>query len=108
MTKSIAYTPELVASIVSAYEAGTSLEEIAKEAGKTVPMIRSKLVAEKVYVAKGKTLSTETRPSAVRKSTLVAKVSEMLGGDKSLESLEKATKQDLEYLVKTLGEYFGE
>ena len=48
------YTPELTGQIVSAYQAGTAVEEIAETIGKSVRSVRSKLVREGVYVAKEK------------------------------------------------------
>ena len=48
------YTPELTGQIMSAYQAGTAVEEIAETIGKSVRSVRSKLVREGVYVAKEK------------------------------------------------------
>ena len=48
------YSPELTGQIVSAYQAGTAVEEIAETIGKSVRAVRSKLVREGVYVAKEK------------------------------------------------------
>ena len=48
------YSPELTGQIVSAYQAGTAVEEIAETIGKSVRSVRSKLVREGVYVAKEK------------------------------------------------------
>ena len=47
-------SPELTGQIVSAYQAGTAVEEIAETIGKSVRSVRSKLVREGVYVAKEK------------------------------------------------------
>ena len=52
--KKVNYTPEVTAEIVSAYQAGTAVEEIAETIGKSVRSVRSKLVREGVYVAKEK------------------------------------------------------
>ena len=48
------YSPELTGQIVSAYQAGTAVEEIAETIGKSDRSVRSKLVREGVYVAKEK------------------------------------------------------
>ena len=52
--RKIIYSPELTGQIVSAYQAGTAVEEIAETIGKSVRSVRSKLVREGVYVAKEK------------------------------------------------------
>ena len=52
--KKVNYSPELTGQIVSAYQAGTAVEEIAESIGKSVRSVRSKLVREGVYVAKEK------------------------------------------------------
>jgi len=52
--RKVNYTPELTGQIVSAYQAGTAVEEIAETIGKSVRSVRSKLVREGVYVAKEK------------------------------------------------------
>ena len=49
--RKVNYTPELTGQIVSAYQAGTAVEEIAETIGKSVRSVRSKLVREGVYVA---------------------------------------------------------
>ena len=54
MAKAINYSPELTAQIVSDYQAGTSVEDIAVQIEKSVRSVRSKLVREGVYVAKPK------------------------------------------------------
>ena len=53
--KKVNYTPEMTAQIVSDYQAGTSVDDIAVAVGKSVRSVRSKLVREGVYVAKEKT-----------------------------------------------------
>ena len=52
--KNVNYTPEMTAQIVSDYEAGVSVDEIAEAINKSVRSVRSKLVREGVYVAKPK------------------------------------------------------
>ena len=53
--KKVNSTPEMTAQIVSDYQAGTSVDDIAVAVGKSVRSVRSKLVREGVYVAKVKT-----------------------------------------------------
>ena len=101
MTKSVTYTPELLATITEKYLAGVSLETISKEVDKTVPSIRSKLVAEKVYVPKKAVAKTGDAP--VRKIALARKIAELTGIE-SLDSLEKASKAELSLLVAFLSE----
>jgi hypothetical protein len=105
MTKAKAWDSALTEKAVSAYQAGTDLETIAKEMGKTVPAVRSKLVAEKVYQ------KPEARKvggaSSVRKMSIVRDVAKMLEIE-SLDSFEKATKADLETLKAALTELIGE
>ena len=52
--RKVNYSPELTGQIVSAYQAGVVVEEIAESIGKSVRSVRSKLVREGVYVAKEK------------------------------------------------------
>ena len=53
MAKTPNYTPEMVDTAVTMYQAGgnTSLDTIATELGRTVRSVRSKLVREGVYIA---------------------------------------------------------
>ena len=106
MTKSVAYSAELVSAIVEKYTTGVAIEEIAKEVGKTVPMIRSKLVSEGVYKAKAK-ISNGTGAVAVRKIALARQIASKFDIE-SLDSLEKASKADLEALLTAITEMVGE
>ena len=106
MAKAQAWTKESTAQLVSAYvEAGKDneqLEVIAKEMGKTVPAVRSKLVSlgeyEKPAVAR-----KVGGASAVRKMALVREIQNRTGIE-NLESLEKASKAHLQALVDALPE----
>ena len=64
------YTPELTGQIVSAYQAGTAVEEIAETIGKSVRSVRSKLVREGVYVAKEK-VATRKVEGPTKKELLI-------------------------------------
>jgi hypothetical protein len=50
--KTINYTPEQTAQIISDYQSGKSVEIIADNLGKTVRSIVAKLSREKVYIKK--------------------------------------------------------
>ncbi len=106
MSKATSYSAELVTAIVAQYQEGIAIETIAKDAGKTVPMIRSKLVSEGVYVAKAKT-SKATGKAPVRKLALAQKIAAAVDVE-SLDSFEKASKSDLETLLTALTELLGE
>jgi len=54
MAKSVNYTAEMTAQIVSDYQGGVSVEDIAASIEKSVRSVRSKLVREGVYVAQPK------------------------------------------------------
>jgi hypothetical protein len=45
------YTPAMTAQIVTNYQSGASVEQIAKSINKSVRSVRSKLVREGVYIA---------------------------------------------------------
>ena len=68
--RKINYSPELTGQIVSAYQAGTAVEEIAETIGKSVRSVRSKLVREGVYVAKEK-VATRKVEGPTKKELLI-------------------------------------
>ena len=68
--KKVNYTPEVTAEIVSAYQAGVVVEEIAESIGKSVRSVRSKLVREGVYVAKEK-VATRKVEGPTKKELLI-------------------------------------
>ena len=49
--KNVNYTADLTAQIISDYQSGTAVEDIASAIDKSVRSVRSKLVREGVYVA---------------------------------------------------------
>jgi hypothetical protein len=69
-------------------------------------MIRSKLVSEGVYVAKAKT-SKATGRAPVRKLALAQAIAQRVELE-ALDSLEKASKADLENLLAAITELVGE
>jgi hypothetical protein len=102
-SKNVSWTPANTELLVAAYTGDNSkLEDLAKEFGKTVPMIRSKLVSEKVYKANAK-VSTKTGVAPVRKAAMVRLAEEALSLENgALESFEKGSKADLETLVSAI------
>lgn len=92
MEKQVNYTPEQVQEVVSKYTAGTPVETIAQEMGRSVRSIVAKLSREGVYVAKAKA-STAPR---MTKEDLVASIEsrfEMAPG--TLDSFTKASREQL-------------
>lgn len=101
--KSATWPTETVQELTAMYDGDNSkLPEIAAKLKKSVPSIRSKLVNLGVYV-KPETPKKVGGASSVRKIQLVNEVAEHLKmGKGSLESLEKASKADLESLLKAV------
>ena len=91
--KKVNYTPELTAQIVSDYQAGTPVDEIADTIGKSVRSVRSKLVREGVYVAKEK-VATRTIVGPTKKELLRS-----LEGHLDTRGFEGATKAALTRLI---------
>ena len=98
-TKTPNYTAEMTAEIVTAYQAGESVESIATRLEKTPRSIVAKLAREGVYKAKTKAKG-ETAP---RKAELITEIAHAIGTNEELiESLEKATREALELIVKAV------
>ena len=94
------YTPAQTAEMVASYQAGTTVETIAAQLGKTTRSVVAKLSREGVYVAKSKT----TGVARVRKADLVDQLATACGvAPEVFESLEKANHDVLEALVAKLG-----
>ena len=105
-TESVNYSEVQLESLITAYTAsdlGDSerlevMEKFAKEFGKTVNSIRSKLSREKVYIKPAKT--TKSGGLIVRKAELVEAIAMQLDVDADIvASLEKATKATLELIL---------
>ena len=92
--KKVNYTPELTAQIVSDYQAGTPVDEIAEIVGKSVRSVRSKLVREGVYVAKEK-VATRVNVGPTKKDLL--RSLEASGFD--TKGFDGATKEALTRLI---------
>ena len=90
------YTEAQVATIVEGYKAGTSVEDLATQVGKTVKSVVAKLSREGVYKAK----AANKGKASTTKADLIAKLALELGLEAVvIASLEKATKEALEALV---------
>ena len=97
--KAANYTEAQVISITAAYAAGDSLETIAASVGKSVPSVRAKLAALKVYVSKAKDKPTE-KGEKVNKEALASLLSELVGVN--LLNVEAASKQALLALINAI------
>ena len=93
--KNVTYTPEQTNQAVQEYQAGTPVEAIALQLGKSVRSVTAKLAREGVYQAKTKTGTTR-----VTKAVMVAAISAVVGRD--MQSLEKSSYEDLVCLYKHL------
>lgn len=89
--KAVNYTPEQTTKMVADYQAGATVENIAKELGKTVRSVVAKLSREKVY--KAKEYKTKTGEAVVKKDAWADYIGEALGlSEADTESLTKANK----------------
>ena len=91
------YTTEMTALVVSEYEAGVSVEDIAAMVVKSVRSVRSKLVREGVYVAKPKVVSRKVE-GPTKKELLV----ELSATGYDVSGLEGATKDAIARLMDAL------
>ena len=99
--KTINYTPEQTAQIISDYQSGVSVENIADNLGKTVRSVVAKLSREKVYIAKE--YKTKTGESAVKKDTHADAIGAILRlPENDIESLTKANKNALKVIFEAL------
>ena len=94
------YSVELTSQIVSDYQAGTSVEDIASAIDKSVRSVRSKLVREGVYVAKPTQKSTKVMGPT--KKELLKELNDNFGYDVS--GLEGATKEAISHLMTVLAQ----
>ena len=99
------YTAEMTAQIISDYQNGTSVADIAEAIGKSVRSVRSKLVREKdengerIYIPAEKPVSVKaTGPS---KKALLNDL-EKLDPNFPVNGMRGATKEAIEYLVAGL------
>ena len=95
------YSETQVLAIVSAYTAGESLENIAASVGKSVPSVRAKLAALKVYVSKAKSeAKTSDKETKANKEALASLLSQLVGVD--LLNVEAASKAALLALINAI------
>jgi uncharacterized surface protein with fasciclin (FAS1) repeats len=107
--KVVNYTPEMVERLHEVYqpeatesERDAQIVELAEELGKNTKSIRAKLVREGLYVKKEYKAKTGEKPAT--KETIVSDIARVLGvdADAQLSGLEKATKNCLLFLHKTV------
>ncbi len=92
------YSEDQVTAITAAYLQGVSLEDIAASVGKSVPSVRAKLSALKVYVSKAKPASEKT--SKETKDALKSKLESLLCCE--LLNVEAASKAALLALINAI------
>lgn len=94
------YTPEQTQQLVTGYQAGETVEQLAVTMGKTVRSVVAKLSREGVYKPK----TRATGQHRVKKADLVDQLAQRCGvAPEVFESLEKANHDVLEALVAKLG-----
>ena len=96
------YTDEMVASMTKDYQANPTREtvdQLAKQFGKTTRSIIAKLSREGVYVAQPRT--TKTGEPVVSKAQFVSAIEAHF--DIAMPTLVKSGKQDLQKLAEALG-----
>ena len=107
MSKVQNWSEEAVTVLTENYPT-TPVEELAKQLGKTVPAVRSKLVNLGIY-QKQEAVTKAGKAPAMRKLAAVKQIAETLGVEmEEVESLEKASKATLELLLKVLAEKSAE
>jgi hypothetical protein len=99
--KTVNYTAEQTAEIVSAYMVGESVETIAENMGKSVRSIVAKLSREGVY--RKKEYVTKTGERAVKKDAHADAIGAILMlAENDVESLTKANKSALKAIFEAL------
>ena len=99
--KTINYTPEQTAQIISDYQSGLSVESIADNIGKTVRSVVAKLSREKVYIAKE--YKSKTGETPVKKDIHADAIGAILRlPENDIESLTKANKNALKVIFEAL------
>ena len=99
--KTINYTAEQTAKLVSDYSNGVTVESIASELGKSARSIVAKLSREGVYTKKVRT--TKTGESVVKKDAHADAIGAILQmAENDIESLTKANKSALKAIFEAL------
>ena len=96
MPKIANYSVEMTDKIISQYQNGTSVDEIADAIGKSVRSVRSKLVREGVYIAQEKKTSKKVQEPT--KKELLRTLDELV--DFPTTGLLGATKESILDLIK--------
>ena len=98
--KKVNYTAEMTADLIERYQAGESVEDLARAFGKPERSIRAKLVRENVYVAPEKVVGT-TRDNGPTKKVILRDLTRVWP-DAPVEGLQNATKEALTLLIRKL------
>ena len=99
--KAVNYTAEQTAVMVSDYQSGVGVEQIALSLGKSVRSVVAKLSREKVYVAK--TYTTKTGEAVAKKDAVADAIGAVLMlTEAETESLTKANKTALAKIFAAL------
>lgn len=98
-------TAELVEKYIASDKSAGAVKALAEAVGKSARSVIAKLTREGVYVSKAKAKGA----TRITKANLVARIAELTGAaEVELDSLEKATHDALEIVVKALVEARGE
>jgi hypothetical protein len=101
MAKTVNYTPEQTAQMVSEYNQGTTVETIAEMVGKSVRSVVAKLSREGVY--KKKVYTTKTGEAVVKKDQHADAIGAILRlTEAETDSLTKANKSALAKIFAAL------
>lgn len=99
--KTLSYTAEQTAKVVSLYAEGVTVEAIAEQFGKTTRSVIAKLSREGVY--KKKEYVTKTGEKAEKKDQTADAIGAVLGlNEAEIESLTKANKTALRKIFAAL------
>ncbi len=99
--KTVNYTPEQTAQIVSAYKAGTAIETIAENMGRTTRSIIAKLSREGVY--QKKVYTTKTGETVQKKDGYADAIGAILRmSEGEIDSLTKCNKTALAKIFSAL------
>lgn len=99
--KAINYTPEQTQMLVSEYQAGISVEDLAQQLGKSVRSIVAKLSREGVY--QKKVYKTKTGEPVIKKDAHADAIGAILRlPENDVESLTKANKSALKAIFEAL------
>ena len=96
MPKQVNYSVEMTDKIISEYQSGISVDEIADAIGKSVRSVRSKLVREGVYIPQEKKTSKKVQEPT--KKELLRTLDELV--DFPTTGLLGATKESILDLIK--------